>query len=104
MSTTASQSAIANLPGLESVELDTPIIRGEQTIATIELRKPKAGELRGISLADLATLDVNALRLVLPRITVPSLTQAEVDTMEICDITAMGAKVATFLLKKADRG
>lgn len=33
-----------------TVDLDTPIARGDQVIATITLRRPKAGELRGISL------------------------------------------------------
>lgn len=103
MSTSEKQSTVTNLPGLDSVTLDEPVQRGDQTITTVQLRKPKAGELRGISLSDLAELDVAALQRVLPRITIPSLTQQEVDALELCDLTALGAKVATFLLKKADR-
>lgn len=103
MSTSEQKPTVTNLPGLESVTLDEPILRGDQTITTVQLRKPKAGELRGVSLSDLANLDVAALQRVLPRITIPSLTQQEVDTLDLSDLTALGAKVASFLLKKEDR-
>ena len=50
---------------------DEPIQRGDTSITEIQLRKPKAGELRGVSLVDVANLDVMALQKVLPRITQP---------------------------------
>ncbi|WP_247392571.1 phage tail assembly protein, partial [Ralstonia pseudosolanacearum] len=43
-----------------TITLDTPITRGEQTISTITVRKPGAGELRGVSLMDLMRMDVTA--------------------------------------------
>jgi len=85
-----------------SIELDTPIKRGEQEIRAVQLRKPKAGELRGIALNDLAQMDVSALQRLLPRITIPPLTQAEVDNLDLPDLVALGVKVGSFLLKKAD--
>jgi len=102
----ANLAATATIPALatepEAVELDTPIKRGEQEIRAVQLRKPKAGELRGIALNDLAQMDVSALQRLLPRITIPPLTQAEVDNLELPDLVALGVKVGSFLLRKAD--
>lgn len=83
------------------VELDEPIVRGTQTITHIDVRKPMAGELRGIALVDLLNLEVNALRKVLPRITTPTLTDHEVGRMDPADLVDIGAKVAGFLVKKS---
>ena len=44
-----------------TVTLETPIKRGDQVITSLSLRKPAAGELRGVALADLLRLDVAAL-------------------------------------------
>lgn len=103
VSAAAAATQTAAVPGMETVELDEPIKRGDTEIRTIQLRKPKAGELRGISLHALAEMDVSALQRLLPRITIPSLTQFEVDSLDLADMTALGVKVGTFLLKKADK-
>jgi len=86
-----------------TIQLDEPIQRGDTTISEIQLRKPKAGELRGVSLVDVANLDVMALQKVLPRITTPTLTTVEVNNLELADLMQLGAEVAYFLAKKADR-
>lgn len=83
------------------VTLDTPIIRGEQRIETVELRKPSAGELRGVNLTDLLHMDVTALHTVLPRITNPALTQHDVSQMDLADLAQLASGVAFFLLPKA---
>lgn len=79
------------------VTLDTPVKRGEQVIATVTLIKPNTGTLRGVSLADVANSDVNALIKVLPRMTYPSLTESEIAALELPDILAMAGKVVGFL-------
>lgn len=84
-----------------AVTLDTPIQRGETTIGLITLRKPKAGELRGVSLAELLQLDVTALTTVLPRITTPTLLKQEVADLDPADLVQLGTKVVGFLLPKA---
>lgn len=86
-----------------TVTLDVPVARGDQKIETVVIRKPKAGELRGLNLVDLAQLDVVALRTLLPRITNPALTTADVDALEMSDLMAIGAEVSGFLLQKAQR-
>ena len=86
-----------------TVILDEPLQRGDTVITEIQLRKPKAGELRGVSLVDVANLDVMALQKVLPRITQPILTTQDVNNLDLADLMALGAEVAYFLAKKADR-
>jgi len=84
-----------------SLTLDDPIQRGEQRIEALTLRKPSAGELRGISLVDLAQLDVSALHKVLPRITTPTLTEADVSRLSLADFLALGTEIAGFFARRA---
>ena len=79
------------------IDLDTPIPR-KKAITRITLRKPRAGELRGVSLAALVQMDVIALQRVLPRITDPVLTDAEIQAMDPADLLHCGAAVSTFLI------
>lgn len=83
------------------VVLDQPIVRGATIIAQIALRKPNAGALRGITLSDLLQMDVNAIVRVIPRISTPTLTEAEVRAMDPADLVDAGSVVASFLLKKS---
>jgi hypothetical protein len=90
-------------PLFRTVNLDAPIIRGETSFEQLKLRKPRSGELRGLSLVDLGQLKVDALTKILPRITVPPLTEAEVGNMEVADLLACGAEIGSFLLQKSQR-
>lgn len=85
------------------VELDVPVQRGQTTIKEVAIRKPKAGELRGVRLVDLANLDVMSLVTVLPRVTSPALTKQEVENMDPADLTEVASKVALFLVTKKAR-
>lgn len=85
------------------IELDEPIKRGTTEITEVTLRKPVSGELRGVSLMELAQMDVQALRKVLPRISSPSLTDVEVSRMDPADLMQCGVAVASFLLTKKAR-
>lgn len=97
----AVQAAEAKNPNEETVALDTPIVRGEHSIDSVTLRKPMAGELRGVSLIELMQMDVLALRKVLPRITTPSLTDIEIGRMDPADLVQCGVAVSGFLLQKS---
>lgn len=79
------------------VTLENAIKRGEQVIETITLMKPNAGTLRGVSLADVARSEVDALIKVLPRMTSPSLTESDVVMMDLPDLMALATKVIGFL-------
>lgn len=88
-------------PGLfEAVPLQTPIARKSGDIAELTLRKPAAGELRGLSLVDLMKMDVNELTTLLPRITQPSITAEDVRQLDPADLVELGGAVVGFLLKK----
>ncbi|EKN5093759.1 phage tail assembly protein [Yersinia enterocolitica] len=85
-----------------AVMLDTPLKRGDTLITEIEIIRPNAGTLRGVRLADVANSDVDALMIVLPRITYPSLTTAECIRLELPDLVALAGKVINFLSPKQE--
>lgn len=86
-----------------TIVLDYPLTRGNQTIDTVTLRKPTAGELRGTTLNALANMDVDAMQKILPRISTPTLTEADVARLDPADFMQMGGVFAGFLLPKAQR-
>jgi hypothetical protein len=89
-------------PVFRTVPLDTPIMRGDQTIASLQLRKPAAGELRGLTMSDLAKLDVSTVLKILPRISIPMISEAEAAAMPPEDLFACSTEIGSFLLKRAD--
>jgi len=86
-----------------TISLDTPITRGETSITSIDVRKPGPGELRGLTLKDVGEVKFDTMIRLLPRITSPALTEAEVAAMDLADFTAMATEVASFLLTRAQR-
>lgn len=86
-----------------SILLETPIRRGDQMISSLILRKPDAGTLRGIKLADLLQMDVGALTTLLPRISTPTLTAADAAKLDPVDLVAIATEVGNFFLTKAQR-
>jgi len=99
----AIETAKPQSPTTASITLETPILRGDQKIERVTLRKPAAGELRGVSIADLIKSDVAALHVVLPRITNPTLTAHEVGQLDLVDLAAFAGEVVGFFMTKADR-
>ncbi len=91
------------LPAVDenTVTLDTPITRGKTTIDSINLRKPSSGELRGVQLVELLSLDVASLIKVIPRISNPSITAPEAASMDPADLLACGNKITGFLLQRS---
>jgi hypothetical protein len=85
------------------VELDEPIRRGEQIIKGVTLRRPRAGELRGVQLAQLMLLEVVALQTLLPRISMPTLTTHDVANLDPADLMALGMVTQSFFMTKAER-
>ena len=85
------------------VILEEPIKRGDTQIDQVEIIKPNAGHLRGIGLAALANADVDALTVILPRITVPNLTAQDCKSLNLPDLIAMAGKVIGFLSPKSEQ-
>lgn len=96
----ATQPAV---PANKVITLETPLVRGEQTIGSISLRKPRASELRGIAIVDLLRMDVAAMQVLVPRITTPALTNHDVGNLDPADVVAIGVEIAGFFMTKADR-
>lgn len=101
--TTTPVPAANTAPKFEELELEEPIKRGEQEIAKLQIRKPTAGELRGLQLQSLMQGDVNAMIAVIPRITVPPLLPVEAEQMDPGDLAAMAGIVSGFFMSKAER-
>lgn len=88
-------------PNEKAVELDTPILRGKTEITSITVRKPQSGALRGTRLQALMDMDVNAMMVILPRVTSPALTAQEINEMDPADLLSLSVEVVSFLLPKS---
>lgn len=89
-------AAVAAAPA--GIELEVPIQRGSQTITHVQLRRPKAGELRGIALGALLQLDASSVMQLLPRITQPTLVKHEVENLDPVDLVNLSQEVIDFLV------
>lgn len=85
------------------VDLDEPIVRGEQTISKLRIRKPGAPEMRGLSMLSLIQMDMVAVQTILPRISDPILTAADIVKMDGADLFAAATEIAGFLLNRSQR-
>jgi hypothetical protein len=86
----------------EKITLQEPIRRGAgdsaQVISEIQLRKPNSGELRGLSLVAIGQMDVNELRKLLPRISMPTILEPEIDALDPADLFVLAHELTDFLL------
>jgi len=90
-------------PKIRTVLLDHPITRGDEKIEKLQLRKPGAGEMRGLSLIRIAHMEVDDLRKLLPRITIPVLTDHEVGQIQSEDLMEIANELGDFLLTRRRR-
>jgi len=90
-------------PDCITVALDQPIIRGPMRYDALTVRRPRMRALMGVNLADLLQLRVDALRLVLPRITEPPLTARELDELDPADLVQLATAAAGFFVRRSDR-
>lgn len=77
----------------QTVTLKQPILRGDSEITEIQVRKPNVPALKGLKLLDLMQSDVNSLIVLLPRITQPMLTKADIERLDIADLTKLTTAV-----------
>jgi len=80
-----------------TIQFEQPIKREGEEITSVQVRTPASGELRGLSLFDLMNLQVNSLNTLLPRITIPSITEPECKALHPADLVKLGTAVANFL-------
>lgn len=99
--TTKPEPAPAPAPDTVTVALDAPIQRGDESIASVVLRRPRAGELRGLNLTQVLQMQVDALLQLLPRITQPTLLKHELEAMNVADLIQLGSEATSFFLTRA---
>lgn len=87
----------------DTITLTTPIRRGDTTIPALRLRKPNAGEMRGLSLTDLTNCEVGAVLTLLPRISEPPLLKPECETLDPVDLMEVAGQVRLFLMSSEQR-
>ena len=84
-----------NIQAME-ITLSTPLLRGEDKLTKISLTKPKAGELRGLQLAQVLQLDVDQMNILIPRIS--ELNERDIHNLEMDDYTAIATGVLSFFV------
>lgn len=87
----------------QTVTLGTPIKRGETNIDAVNLRKPKAGELRGLDMQAVLTSDVTATLKLIPRISDPILTDHEVNNLEADDFAELAGTIRGFFMTLSEK-
>lgn len=82
------------------IEINGQVIHPAGT--EVRVRKPKAGELRGIDIsATIGRCDYAQIEKLAPRVTTPVLHKEHVAAMEADDFTQLGGEIVDFLLPRA---
>lgn len=81
-----------------SVTLSAPVRVDGKDVTEITIREPKAGEMRGLLMVQIAQMDTTHLMKLLPRITVPSLSEAQLSDLRLSDFFALSTKAVSFLV------
>jgi hypothetical protein len=84
----------------KDITLSSPIINGKTEITKITIRKPLAGDLRGVKLLNFVDADIDSLAKVLPRISTPTLSEQDVYNMDLTDLTNVVVEMSGFLKPK----
>lgn len=93
--------AIEN-PDLVTVEFDDGFKRGNATIKQVQLNKPKTYALRGLSLSNILQMDVDSLAKLATRITMPTMTEQDVDDLSPADFTKLGVAMIGFFVSNSN--
>ena len=89
-------------PDQKTVILHNPIMRGAIKITEVGLRKPLAGDLRGIKLVNVIEMDTAAIGEVVPRITTTGMTKAEFFSLDLSDAIQITTAVGEFMSPNAN--
>ncbi|MGB0694009.1 MAG: phage tail assembly protein [Rhodospirillaceae bacterium] len=80
----------------ETVTFATPIPYGEETLSEISLRKPTAGDLRGLKLMSVLELETNSLLTLVPRLATPAVTSGQLQALSPGDLIKMAGVIGGF--------
>lgn len=70
----------------KTVTLTQGILRGENRITEITIRKPLTKQLRGVSIQRLIDMNADDWQIVLPRVTVPKIDKVDFSQMNVTDL------------------
>lgn len=91
-------------PQFDVIELDEPIQRGDTQITQVTIRRPNAGEMRGLSMVNVVQMQVDALLTLIPRICEPVLMAQELKAMNPADFMQIGTVIAQYYVPKKMQG
>jgi hypothetical protein len=81
----------------KTVRLSQPIpYGGERLLEEITLRRPTAGDLRGIRLARIEEVDVDTVLTITPRIATTPVTAAQLAQLDPADLVTLAAEIVSF--------
>ncbi|MDR7101452.1 phage tail assembly protein [Croceicoccus sp. BE223] len=86
-----------------TITLAEPIEREGGNVTALALRKPKAGELRGLSISNLVNSDAGSIITVLPRICDPFITEAEAGNLSAEDFAEVAGTIVGFFMSAAQK-
>ncbi|HDR1103016.1 TPA: phage tail assembly protein [Pasteurella multocida] len=86
---------------IRAIALSVAIQRGDQEIKEVQVLKPTVPALKGLKMFDVLQVDVNAMEILLPRITVPKLHKSDFAQMAVEDFTELATAAVSFLGKNS---
>ncbi|CCG09707.1 phage tail assembly protein [Pararhodospirillum photometricum] len=79
-----------------TVKFKVPLPYGDALLEELTLRKPKAGDLRGLKMSGLIELDVDTILKIVPRIASPHVVEAQLWELEADDLARLSNGVVGF--------
>ena len=86
----------------KTVTLAQGILRGENRITDITVRKPLTKQLRGVSISRLIEMNADDWQIVLPRVTTPKVDKVDFSQMTVTDFTKLCSTAAELMFEDAE--
>ena len=80
----------------KTIHLKHPLKSGDKVIDTITLRRPMAGDLRGVKLIDLVQMDADAVCQLVARISSPLVAPSRFWELDAEDLLSVSMEVVGF--------
>ncbi|MFM2041543.1 MAG: hypothetical protein RLY86_119 [Pseudomonadota bacterium] len=84
-------------PAPKPVTLSKPIPYGKTELKELRLRRPVAGDLRGLRLADLEDYKTDFLLAVAERASEQHVTRTQLEALALADLTNLGVEIASMV-------
>lgn len=86
----------------KTVTLAQGILRGENRITDITVRKPLTKQLRGVSISRLIEMNADDWQIVLSRVTTPKVDKVDFAQMTVTDFTKLCNTAAELMFEDAE--